>query len=337
MAVASGIPGSGKRPSYTGNITTYVRNGRLIYAKYRKKSGKPKSQITRDQNEWFRQANLLAKYAPSDDQWMVIEVAKGGPWYPRDLLMSAMRGRLFEVLIIDGQEYRAVAVVEDVSSDLDFVAGTVEGTLLVRGASLWQALVPTTAGHVLTSNGADTLPSYQAGGGGGGASLATQFPLTSYSGSAYAWKGFNFIADRTFNITNLSAIINATSGHKYRGSVIEYNAGLTIDAIVQTTAEITSGVTTRLVLQEPLGATALIEEGKRYMIGWSRTDGTDTFGFPLALAKAATMFQGIPARWFALASTVETAGRVAKAVPAIGDTVNESSGAQFFMACTIEL
>lgn len=48
------------------------------------------------------------------------------------------------------------------TSILDTLLGTAEGTLVVRGPSAWQALAPGTIGYALTSNGASALPTYQA-------------------------------------------------------------------------------------------------------------------------------------------------------------------------------
>lgn len=63
---------------------------------------------------------------------------------------------------LDGGGTLAADITIDVNIDeaLDLVGSTV-GSVLVRGASGWQILIPGTAGYSLTSNGAGLLPSYQ--------------------------------------------------------------------------------------------------------------------------------------------------------------------------------
>jgi microcystin-dependent protein len=67
--------------------------------------------------------------------------------------------------------------------------GSTRGSLLYRGVSGWAAVTPGTSGHVLTSNGAGSDPTYQASAGGGsGASFArlsaTATPTTLTTGDS---------------------------------------------------------------------------------------------------------------------------------------------------------
>lgn len=335
MARATGLPGSGKRPSYVKNITTYVRNGQLIFAKFRKATGRPKSAITREQNEWFRQANILAKYAPSDDQWMAIEVAKDGPWYPRDLLMSAMRGRLFPVLIVDGQEYKAVAVREDISSDLDFVGGTVEGTILVRGPTLWQALVPGTAGEQLTSNGPATLPSWSPAGGAGRQRLSYNVPKVGFAGASFASKGYSFAASLDFAITAVGCIVNVTDTHEYQGFLLKYTAANLITEVIAKTDIVVATATGRARLYREFSAPALVEKGEWYILGWGRTDGTDTFATPLQLAALPVNVPGLAVEWFVVSGSIDNFANIAKADPMVGDTVTPGTGGGFYIEAMV--
>jgi hypothetical protein len=52
------------------------------------------------------------------------------------------------------------------STWLDYVLGSTRGDLIFRGATVWTALAAGAASTVLTSNGAGTDPSWNAGGGG---------------------------------------------------------------------------------------------------------------------------------------------------------------------------
>jgi hypothetical protein len=81
------------------------------------------------------------------------------------------------------------------SAVLDAVFGSTEGSILIRGASVWALLTPGTTGYVLTSNGSGAVPSYQAAGGGGvtftnkgawnGDDAYTVGDVVQYNGSAY--------------------------------------------------------------------------------------------------------------------------------------------------------
>jgi hypothetical protein len=337
VAKIEGWPGKGKRPALGGKIIYQTDRGQLKAQSWPRKRGKPKSPITRAQNEWFRQANLLAKYAPSDDQWMSIAVAKGSPWYPRDLLMSAMKGRLFEVLIIDGQEYRAVATRDDVSSDLDFLAGTVEGTIIVRGPDLWQALIPATAGRVLTANGAASMPSWQPGAGAGSFQRVAQIPNTTFSSSAFACKGYPFRALEGFTISRVGTRLDATIGHTYKGHVFEIDASNVITALIAETADVPASGTVAGPYIGDLTSPAAMVAGTRYVIAWSRTDGGDAFALPMAGSASALNMIGLPQYAFGIVAAVNAWCRVAKAAPAVSDTFGVGSGVGNFCFADISI
>lgn len=69
-----------------------------------------------------------------------------------------------------------ITIDADVQEILDLIS-TTRGTILYRGAALWSALAPGTAGHFLKTNGAGADPEWAAGGGGG--SDWTEIKLTS--------------------------------------------------------------------------------------------------------------------------------------------------------------
>ena len=329
MAKITGWPGDGKRPALGGNLIYQTDRGQLKAQGWPKKRGRPLSPITREQNEKFRQANQLAKYAPGDQQWMAIEIAKGSPWYPRDLLMSAMFGRLFEVLIIDGQEYRSVATKDDVSSDLDFLAGTITGTIIVRGPDGWQALLPGAVGFALTSQGPTSLPSWQAGGAGGGAFMVTNPPSNSTSGSAAATKGNAFEVVSKVTIKGIGIRLTAVNAHTYQGSVYELDGANNIAVILAQTAAIT-GLTAGIQgLFELLTSDAVLVPGKVYVIAWSRTDGTDAFVLPCMGTLTPKFFPGFPEEFYAVSASIDNFVLIAKANPAVGDAAPISTGGRF--------
>ncbi|MEE8539999.1 MAG: hypothetical protein V3S54_09285 [Woeseiaceae bacterium] len=329
--------GPGKSLALKSSLMIYVNRGALIAAWWPKKRGRPKSLITQEQNEWFRQANLLAKYADGQAQWMAIEVSKGSPWYPRDLHVSAMKGRLFETINIDGQEYRAVAVRDDVSSDLDFLAGTEVGTIIVRGSDLWQQLIPGPTGRVLTSFGPDALPQYLTPGGSDAKTLATAIPKTTFSSFAAATKGDLFKAQSTFQVHEMGTRINATVNHVYRGSIFRLDAAWKILEIVAETADIVSSGTFIQSYSAPLITPVVLTSATIYGIAWSRRDGADNFAFPLNLAVSGFPMIGLPAKHFDPLNDLLPVLSMAKAQPAVNDVFTATAQSGYYMTATITL
>ncbi len=76
--------------------------GQIRVRKWPRKRGPPKSQVTRDQNTWFKQANDIAKRLEPTQQNLAIEMTKGTGLYPRDLLLRQQAGGIYEVSFEDG-------------------------------------------------------------------------------------------------------------------------------------------------------------------------------------------------------------------------------------------
>lgn len=335
MAKLTGRTGSGKGLALRGKLQITVKRGQLIAAGWPRKRGKPKSAKTREQNEWFRQANLLAKYADGDAQWMAIEITKNGPLYPRDIMMSAMKGRLFEVLIIDGQEFTAVAVRDDVSHDLDLLAGTALGTLMFRGPELWQSLVPGTLGQVITSNGPTALPTYQPPGGAAAASYFQTGSLGSTSGSANATKGVPFKAALAFTIFGIAARVDAVSGETYVGRVLERNATRKILAISGSSSPITITVTGEQFIWAAFAVPVAIVAGSIYCLAFSRTDGGDTDVNPMFFAPTTEGVVGLPSVPFGVNADADVVSVLAKAVPLVDDIMTDTGAFELFLGMAL--
>jgi hypothetical protein len=73
---------------------------------------------------------------------------------------------------------------QSVSSVLDSVFGSAQGSILYRGAAGWQALTPGAIGYVLQSGGASADPSWAPSGGGGGGGITTIVGAGISSGAA---------------------------------------------------------------------------------------------------------------------------------------------------------
>lgn len=168
-----------RRPSLKGGVMLDVVNGQERARSWPKKRGKPKSQKTADQNEWFRQAQWATKFMPAEMYWQIADAVKGTPLLPRDILTMMMAGRLLAFTMPNGRTMWSVQVANDVSQALDVIAD-LPGSMLVRGADRWMAILPGNNGQVLTAS-ADGLPPLWADGGGGGGSgiIAGEGPPTN--------------------------------------------------------------------------------------------------------------------------------------------------------------
>lgn len=141
----------------------YVREwrGKLIICKWPEKKGRNLNPKTRVQMEWFKNANLLAKYLIPQQQIIAREASSDTPLLPRDLLIAAMAGRLWSIVLEGGGQINSVAAASDVSTNLDIIAQT-PGDMLVRGDDVWERLFGP-AGYIIISNGPTAAPQYKAG------------------------------------------------------------------------------------------------------------------------------------------------------------------------------
>lgn len=174
MATIRGLPDLQNAPSLSGKFMVDTIGGQIRVRKWPRKRPGKKSAKQQFWIDWFREANRLAKYTFALDQWSAIEYTKRSGLYPRDIIMSAMRGRLFEVIEVDGQEYVAVAVKDDVSWNLDLLTKVPFSTLF-RTDGAWTGLDPGASGDVLTSQGPAAPPAWQPPQSGGGTSFIQPF------------------------------------------------------------------------------------------------------------------------------------------------------------------
>jgi hypothetical protein len=91
-----------------------------------------------------------------------------------------------------GRKTAGAGVAEECSlSDiLDFIGSATRGDMLVRGTSAWQKVSPSTAGYVLTDNGAGAVPSFQTSSAGTAVSqydLPQVFTLALARGNIHYW------------------------------------------------------------------------------------------------------------------------------------------------------
>lgn len=167
MAIIRSIPRRGRMPSYRGRVMVDLVKGVIRVRRWPKKRGTPKSELQRWWISWFEQANFLTKYVDAISAARAIELTEKTGRYPRDILLAAMRGRLYHITDETGWTWYSMAAIGDISETLDVLAQTV-GDVLVRATDRWRAPPPGTIGDVLTYKGPADPAEWQAPVGGGG-------------------------------------------------------------------------------------------------------------------------------------------------------------------------
>lgn len=89
-------------PGIKGKLMVDTFRGQIRVRKWPRKRGEPKSQVTRDQNTWFKQANELARQVEPTQMNLAIAMTKGTGLYPRDLLLRQMAGGIYHIILADG-------------------------------------------------------------------------------------------------------------------------------------------------------------------------------------------------------------------------------------------
>ena len=157
--------------------------GVLRVRKWPKKYGKPRSISQQFWVDWFKQANRAAKYFDGMQQARAIEMTKDSGLYPRDVMLSAMRGRLYWWADETGWKWFPMAAIQDVSDSLDVLAQSI-GSVLIRAVDRWRAPDPGSPGDVLTYQGSEAGPEWQPPAGGGGFSAGCLLIKTANQSTA---------------------------------------------------------------------------------------------------------------------------------------------------------
>ncbi len=159
--------------SIRGRLMIDTVRGVIRVRKWPRKRGPPKSESQRFWIDWFKQANLLAKYVDPIQQVRAIEMSKGTGVYPRDVLLMAMRGTLYTWADPSGWKWYSMASIQGISDSLDVLAQTI-GSVLVRSTDRWRTPPAGAIDDVLTYKGPLASPVWQAPAGGGFAFAGAQ-------------------------------------------------------------------------------------------------------------------------------------------------------------------
>jgi hypothetical protein len=216
---------------------------------------------------------------------------------PRDLMIAAMYGRAFAVVMPDGRITWAMSAVSDVSKSLDVLGSTV-GSILVRGVDWWEAVPPS-------------------------AQLPQWFWNATYNSrpappapSAYAWKGIIVVDRETLDIKGVAAAPQWVNNATYKVAICLLNASNVIQN-VWLSAAYTATDNTHRPHYWPLAVT--LNVSSKYFICVGRTDSTTTYPLPLSQIANAE---------FQLPLNTTLWGRLATVTPTVGATVESGPTTQ---------
>ena len=208
-------------PSLRGRVEFHARKGKIVAQKWRRKRGRAQTPGQRDRQEWFRQANVLAKYADGRQQALSRCAMEHLPVRPFDALLAAMAGRLWAVEADDGRTLYSMAARGDVSKNLDVLTQE-PGRILIRGPGFWEAFPWGEIDQYIASQGPDTPPIWKdlpAAGGGGAGMLGFSAASTVGTNSTRFYdfsdlegieNNVQILAPKAFTFKNLAVHINVT-------------------------------------------------------------------------------------------------------------------------------
>lgn len=320
MSVLQGPPSRGKTTAFKGNFYVRQWRGRLVVCKWPRKRKPNLDAGTRQRNDDFKQANWLVKYMDPRQIMTARNAAAGTPLMPRDIHIANTYGRLYAFAREGGGFAYSKAMVSDVSFNLDII-GQQAGDLLARGPDSWEPVHATTAGFVLTSNGPNAKPSFQATGGSGGSRAMTVLPVNPKSNSTFATKGWFFTPLTDTQVTaGVPSYDEVTSG-TYIVTLAEMNGATLGPVLNQSPVHVgTGGLAVRALFEfaTPTSLTA----GTEYAIMLTRTDVANNHALPLRLSN--TTLPPAP-----IATTIGYM-RMTTTSPAEGQTTNRSETPNIF-------
>lgn len=280
----------------------------------------------------FSQAVKLIKQVSPEDAISAYRVTKHTRFVPRDALMKAAYGVLFEVTTTDGTTWMGLRVAQKEIQTLLSSIGNDNGAILLCDLGQWVELLPGAAGQVLTIDAGTGQPAWITPSGGGGGSTTQggwAWPhLTGVAsgGTAVATEGCAFTPYSDITVTALAADLDAVAAATYGAAIYTIDAAGIITSIVEVGSTVTAAATEHTTLELPLPAITL-SAGSRYAAVVTRTDGGDTT--PVACYGLASSTIPLWPQAPFIEGTAQQGDfcQLAKANPAVGDTFTIGNGA----------
>ncbi len=274
MATLKGIKRAARSESLSGKVMVDTVRGVLRVRKWPRKRGTPKSASQRWWNDWFRQANLLAKYVDAATMRKAIELTANTGMYPRDIILKAMRGRLYIWQDQTGKVWYPMAAIQDISESLDVLAQAV-GSVLVRAADRWRAPEGAAIGNVLTYQGEDAAPVWGPSAAGG--LTYSQLAFGASEIGNYASQGWG--QDVAVPVTVYGASVRLSGTGSLAGFVGLYLCGAgtwDISEVLAVTPTVLGPTSALPYLYLPFDTPVAVAADARLIALWTRTDATST-------------------------------------------------------------
>jgi hypothetical protein len=163
----------------------------------------------------------------------------------------------------------------------------------------------------------DGFPVWQNAASGGVSGQWALTPTAGPSGISAATKGNYFTPATDMKVDALAMYGNIVAGGEYHARVYTLS-GSTITAIVDSGAAVIPVTTETNWLPLPLTQQVTLTAGQRYAIAISRVDAGDSYALPVTADSS--VYPNC------MANTSDTYARIAKAIPAIGDTLTTGAG-----------
>lgn len=294
MAVIKKATGSNKGRSFSKSHYTYVRNGRIVIAKWPRKRGPSTNPVTIEQNEWFRQASKAIKYTDPYIQFSAMKLAHGSPLYPRDLLMSAMAGRLYGSLLVDGKRLVPMARLQDISADLDDLLGDTPGTVAFRGNQLWEGLPPPDQDSLLRYDFADAQPYWDSDIASDRWNVAGAPKDTTSASGANNTKGLYFRPSQEIYVTRITMALDVILNQDLRFGIAFVDSSLQIQSIAGETSTWEATTTGFWSLSREFATPIQLPQWSRVVLYVRSPDQVNAYTTTVYRSKGGAVLNGLP-------------------------------------------
>jgi len=152
--------GGWRQPMLRGGIMVDSTRGALRVRSWPKPRPGPRHPTNEYWSRWLKAVTLIYRYQPAKIQWQLQKATAGTVWMPRDIFISAFRGRAWLIQDENGRTYFPMAFINEVSESLDAIA-QLEGQMIYRSSGLWAPVEAGNDGDILTYNAADDKPEWK--------------------------------------------------------------------------------------------------------------------------------------------------------------------------------
>lgn len=215
MAKVFGPNQSPRAPSLRGAFL--IRPGRSgqVAQGWPKPPKKRKSKKQQDAIAAFKEAAIIGKFAPAEDQMTARRLSHGSQFLPRDLQYMAIYGRLCTLFFTNGRRVYQLASRYDLTELLD-ILGFAPGSILFRGPEFWETLAAPEELSVLIAGGFNLYwqTPAEAGLGGGAASGASILGGNSTNTGTGFSKGRVFTPRESLRISDIYASVGGSGSSK---------------------------------------------------------------------------------------------------------------------------